>query len=1020
MYFCLQMIRSGLIGVFLIAAFIGFAQEPNTPHSKPTYEFVPNEGQWHPLALYKSSIPFGNLYLESTGMVYDMTHPEDYHRLHQWKHDHPTLLNVEQPRRHAVRMRFKGVKYAPKTKLYNVQSHYYNYYLGSNSDKWASGIHPGGKVHFSNVYNGVDFEITGTQDIKYQWVLHSPTIEKIAQIQIVIEGASSIYIENKQLKIKTPVGTLTDDEPFVYQEINGEVVQLNCKYILEDSTVSFELLADFDPDYPLIIDPKLIFSTYSGSVGDNFGFTATYDSKGSLYAGGIVDGDQGSYPVTSGAYDVSWNFGYNDGLGRGRAPAGLTNDISISKYDSAGTKLLWATYLGGGDDEFPHSLVADRNDDLLILGTTYSLNFPHSIGCFDSTQAGGTDIIVTKLSEDGTTLLASTFIGHKGDDGLNNIGSLNPNYADEFRGDIITDDDGNIFVASCTRSDSMPLMNASQVSFGGLLDGFAFELNSTCSELKWATYLGGDKVDALYSIKLIKNKIYVGGGSTSKNLQTTDSSFSKLNSGGADGIIAWYGKDDKQLNQLTFWGTPSYDQIYFIGIDAIGKIYATGQTEGTVEKLPASTYGKTGMGQFIVRLDSNLTNVDLSTTFGNQLNTPNLVPSAFLIDVCDHIYFSGWGSSKSNLFSGSTADMEVTGDAEQSVTDSNDFYIIVLDKNAEGLLYATYFGGDSTADHVDGGTSRFDKRGVIYQSVCSSCPSDDDLAIETSGIDDFPTSNGTVFEVNPSVRCSNASFKIDLQIKSAVIADFIANPTVGCGPLNVNFTNKSILGNSFEWDFGDGTTSDVINPTHLYNEAGLFVVTLTVIDSTTCNISSVYQRQILVLAQSNAEFNVSFNGCENELEIENTSSNGFEYKWDFGDGNTSENQNPKHDYENPGTYNITLIVNEGSLCESEATQSVEVVEKINPEITLYNVFTPNNDPHNDCFVFDGAYLECKDYLLKIYNRWGEKIFESTSPTECWNGRIQNTNTAVAEGTYFYVLKLGNSSQPISGVIDVIY
>ena len=114
------------------------------------------------------------------------------------------------------------------------------------------------------------------------------------------------------------------------------------------------------PDTVAFIDPALIFSTYSGSRGDNFGFTATYDSKSNLYAGGITDGNQGNYPVTSGAIQKDYGGG-----GAGVPAAGLPCDITISKYDSAGTNLLWATYVGGFQNEYPHSLVVNQDDDLI-------------------------------------------------------------------------------------------------------------------------------------------------------------------------------------------------------------------------------------------------------------------------------------------------------------------------------------------------------------------------------------------------------------------------------------------------------------------------------------------------------------------------------------------------------------------------------------------------------------------------------------------------------------------------------
>ncbi|MDA8886025.1 PKD domain-containing protein [Bacteroidia bacterium] len=1003
-----------LIVVLIFFSLTSFSQQVHTTASYPKYEFVPNHGQWHPLALYKANIPYGNLYLESTGMVYDLVHPDDYNKILQRKHDNQAIENIEIPRRHSVRLRFEGIKYAPKTHLNHIQEHYYNFYLGSDKSKWATKLYPGGEVVYDQVYEDIDFEITGINDIKYQWVVYNPTSQKIKKIKTVIEGAEALSIENGTIKIKTTVGTLIDDEPYVYQEIDGEIIQLNCSYTLQDSTIGYTISSEINPNYPLIIDPKLIFSTYSGSVGDNFGYTATYDSKGSLYAGGIVNGGEGPYPITSGVFDPTWNGG------EGQSPANLPCDISLSKYDSAGSKLLWATYLGGSKDEYPHSLVVDRNDDLLVLGTTYSPNFPTSKDCFDSTHAGGTDILVSKISEDGTKLLGSTFIGGERNDGLNENSALKYNYSDDFRGDILTDDDGNIFVASCTFSDSMPVVAEIQSTKSAGYDGYAFELTGDCKSMLWGTYLGGGGADALYSIKLDnRENIFIGGGTSSTNLPTSDTVYSKNNNGKTDGILAIFNKTNKSLKRLTYWGTEEYDQIYFIDIDAQGRVYATGQTEGDIKQTPG-TFGESSKGQFFFRIDTLLEKIDIETTFGNTIGAPNLTPSAFLVDVCEHIYFSGWGSNVDpNNHPGNSDNMPISADAEQKTTDGNDFYVIVLDKNASGLLYATYFGGNVTGDHVDGGTSRFDKKGVIYQSVCSSCPPSSDG--QQTQVSDFPTSAGAVYETNPSVRCSNASFKIDLQIKSAVIADFIAYPTIGCGPLLVQLTNRSTLGDKHIWDFGDGTTSSDINPSHTFDNPGIYTITLTVIDSNTCNISSVYTREIQVLAQSVADFTAEYNGCENELIITNKSINGFSFRWDFGDGNSSTDPQPSFDYKIPGDYDITLFVNEGTLCESQHTESVAVSDKITPQITLYNVFTPNDDDLNDCFKLDGKNLECKDFKMKIYNRWGEKVFEANDPYACWNGRRNSTGNLLPSGTYFYLLWFGNkNSAPISGQVEVVY
>ncbi len=1015
------MLKKGLIICLLLYTLPCIAHVPVVIDSthQPHYEFVPNAGQWHPLIRYKAEIPYGNLMLESNALHYLLIHPADYNEASQWQHDNPTTYRKHNIRHHGVRMRFLGITNAPSLEKKYTKSSYYNYYLGNDPTHWASGVHPSSQVNYIDVYPDIDLEVLGQNGLKYQWVIHNPTVEKIAQIQVAIEGASDIHLSNDQVDIQTSVGAITDKNLFVYQQIEDAVVQINARYTLRDSILGYEILGSVDPNYPLIIDPELIFSTYSGSTADNFGFTAAFDSRANLYAGGIAQEIANfnlRYPVTSGVYDTTYNGG------SGTSPAGLLCDVTISKYDSAGTTLLWATYLGGSQNEFPHSLVVDRNDDLVILGTTFSANFPVDSLGYDTTYGGGTDLFVSKLSSDGTALLGSTFIGGSLNDGLGMNPNLRSMYADEFRGDIITDDDNHIFVATTSLSTDLPTVNAFQTSSNTAYEGYLFELSPDIHMLQWATYLGGNGSDAFYSIKLDQqNNIYIGGGTTSSDLPATDTTVGPAAIGDVDGVLVIINKETKALKRLSYWGTEAFDQIYFIDRDPEGRIYATGQTSGSITK-STDTYGESDKGQFIFRIDTLLQDIDFITTFGNTLNTPNLAPSAFLVDVCGHIYFSGWGSDVNpddpNIIPGSTNGMALSNDAVQSTTDNNDFYIIVFGRDAKDLLYATYFGGNVTGDHVDGGTSRFDKRGVMYQSVCSSCPPSTDG--QTTQVSDFPTTTGAAFETNPSVRCSNASFKIDLQIRSAVISDFVATPTIGCAPLDVQFTSTSVLGRSFLWDFGDGDTSQRLNPNHMYTQPGIYTVSLTVIDSGTCNIVSTYERTIEVLDQGVAEFSATFDGCDNKLTIENLSEGAFSYRWDFGDGNSSTDANPKHDYDEKGSYTIRLYVNENTLCEDEKAHAVNIDEQKTPTIRLYNIFTPNGDGFNDCFIMDGDFLECRDYLLKIYNRWGELVFSTPNPNECWRGNDKRSDKILPSGTYYYLLYLGkNTDEPISGIVELI-
>ena len=137
------------------------------------------------------------------------------------------------------------------------------------------------------------------------------------------------------------------------------------------------MLSSYDPSFPLVIDPVIVVSTYAGSTRVTWGFCATYDDYGNIFTGGLSFGI--GYPVTTGAFDVTFSGGV---------------DIGISKMNPAGSALVYATYLGGGDKDYPHSLVVNQRDELCVFGSSSSTDYPVSTGCYDATYNGGASDIV--------------------------------------------------------------------------------------------------------------------------------------------------------------------------------------------------------------------------------------------------------------------------------------------------------------------------------------------------------------------------------------------------------------------------------------------------------------------------------------------------------------------------------------------------------------------------------------------------------------------------------------------------
>ncbi|MDX5443175.1 MAG: gliding motility-associated C-terminal domain-containing protein, partial [Hymenobacteraceae bacterium] len=315
------------------------------------------------------------------------------------------------------------------------------------------------------------------------------------------------------------------------------------------------------------------------------------------------------------------------------------------------------------------------------------------------------------------------------------------------------------YIASSTFSNNFPALNAFQPNLRGGNDAIICKLNSDLSGLHWSSYLGGSNIDAAYSIQLDNSHVYVCGGTNSSDLQHTSGSFKAFNSGSTDGFVAKLSKSGN-IVRTTYIGTPNYDQTYFVQLDVNSNVYLLGQTLGNYP-VSAGVYFNANGRQFIQKLNSDLTQPVFSTIFGANGNI-NISPTAFLVDDCERILIAGWGGNTSNSLIGglisNTNNLPTTPGAFQRTTDGSDFYLIQLDANATNLAYATFLGGTSMrGEHVDGGTSRFDKRGIVYQAVCGGC----------GGSSAFPTTPGAWSRTNRSTNCNNAAFKFDFEIARA-------------------------------------------------------------------------------------------------------------------------------------------------------------------------------------------------------------------------------------------------------------
>lgn len=791
----------------------------------------PNRGQWNEKIQYKLEMSMGELLLSNNEFVFNLSDQKQkmrghHHDNHSHSHTDDSLIH-----QHIVRAKFPSSNWKGEKTETHLSEFYRNYILGNEPSKWKSKIYSVKQTTLKEFISGVDLIWSTKKNIPEFSFLLQPNVD-VSSVFWLQEGQNSMKIDvNGNLILTTTFGEIEMSSPKAWNVFNEQKIEVKVQFQVVNNRVSFHFPEGYDKNLPLLIDPQLTFSTFTGSGTDNWGMSATPDINANLFGGGTVLGSGIGYPITTGAYSSSYGGG--------------STDIAITKFNADGTALIYSTFLGGTGSETPNSMIASQNGELYIYGLTGSSNFPMAGSSFNSTYSGGpnlstasnglgfsngTDIFVARLSADGSTLMASTYVGGAGNDGMNTL-SLNHNYGDEYRGEIILDANGNVVVTSCTQSTDFPTQSPAQGTNAGGQDAVIFKMPNTLNALLWSTYLGGSGNDAGYSVQISSTgDLYLTGGTTSSNLLTNIGATGGedlTHNGNVDGYLLRINGNTGAVSNGTYIGTSDYDQSYIVQLDIDDKVYVFGQSESNFG-VSAGCYGVINSGQFIRKYSENLTSIEWTTSVGAGTGHPEISPTAFLVSDCYDIYFSGWGGQlnqqQGNSPNSTTSGFPVTPNAFQSVTNGSNFYIGVLGQDASTLKYATFMGGTSSPfNHVDGGTSRFDKEGRIYHSVCGSCGS-----AVTNG---FTTTPGVWATSSAGPNCNMACFKFELSTIEAVVA---TPAPIICLPNSVHFDNNSSNGNAFFWDFGDGTTSTAEDPSHLYPGAGNYVVTLVVTDTNNC------------------------------------------------------------------------------------------------------------------------------------------------------------------------------------------
>jgi hypothetical protein len=304
---------------------------------------------------------------------------------------------------------------------------------------------------------------------------------------------------------------------------------------------------------------QLVWASYFGTSDPQIIRDIAIDRAGNVYLG-------------SGYKSGTWTAGVSAAFQQGfqKTPQG-GKDTVVAKVAADGSRLLWATYLGGSlDDGATPSLRVDAAGNVYVATSTTSSNMPTSATAYDRTYNGGQDFYIAKLSADGASLLYGTYLGGSGKES-------------EETHNIEIDAQGNAYVTAGTTSANFPTTpGAFDRTLSGTDDIFAAKLSADGSQLLGSTYIGGSAGDFSQGIGVDgQGNVYISAGSHSTDFPVTAGAFQTTHGGGGDAVAIKLAADFSRLDYATFLGGSGNDEYRAAHVDGAGNFYLAGQATST-------------------------------------------------------------------------------------------------------------------------------------------------------------------------------------------------------------------------------------------------------------------------------------------------------------------------------------------------------------------------------------------------------------------------------------------------------
>jgi len=578
-----------------------------------------------------------------------------------------TKSKTSNPKSEIVKFSFFNANKDIEIVAEGVQDGKVNYLIGNDPKSWRTNIPTYKAVVYKGLYKDIDIRFYGTnRQLEYD-IIVGPGADP-SNVKFAYEGIEDLRItEDGDLEIILKEGKLIQKRPYIYQEIDGKRMEIEGKFKVQSKkfktqnskllTINLQFIYGFqivsyNKDYPIIVDPVLIYSTYLGGSSNDYGHDIAVDAEGNAYITGHADST--NFPLKSPIQGVK----------------GGVSDVFITKINASGNAFVYSTYLGGSGSDYGRGIAVDIGGNAYITGYTDSTNFPTTVP-IQGARAGMYDAFVTKINASGNAFVYSTYLG----------GSSN-----DYGRDIAVDTGGNVYITGETESTDFPLKSPVQGVNTGMYDAFITKINASGNAFVYSTYLGGDNDDYGTGIAVdTGGNAYITGVTYSSTDFPLKSPIQRVKGGYTNAFVTKINSGGSSLVYSTYLGGNNYDYGAAIAVDTGGNAYITGHTYSRNFPLKSPIQGKragvTYTDAFVTKINSGGSSLVYSTYLGGDNWDYG---TGIAVDTGGNVYITGYTYSP-NFPLKSPIQAAYAGDGDAFVTKVN--------SSGSSIVYSTYLGG---------------------------------------------------------------------------------------------------------------------------------------------------------------------------------------------------------------------------------------------------------------------------------------------------------------------------------------